>query len=508
MPTTNDLPELQVDVVEPGEKAREGRTLCVIGRHVLFDETGLRTYFFGDWDPRVHDALLVAGAVQFCDQRRPRSRVSWGRRFSVRVPVHDPELWRARKVSAPLHQALNLVTGDSWDVTFSQRLRTLPPPTEPLLRLATRRQVIIPYSGGLDSSAVACLMKAKGSREPIRVQLRKRAHSPGPTPFASVPYSVPYPEEGATESTARSRGFRFALLGGLAAFSADLHTIIVPESGQGALGPSLARVGFTAPDYRAHPVFARLVESLLLGLLDHQVRFEFPQIWHTKGQTIGTLLDTSGYDVDLGALRSCWQNSRHVSVSGERRQCGICAACMLRRMSIHAAGASEANNTYVWEDLSASRYEDGAAHTFAKRTPTGSLYRYAVAGALHLEHLAQLAHLDKDSRGFDVLAFQLRQSDLGLSEAEIRTNLKRMLQQHEQEWTAFLDSLGARSFVARWVEPLRRTEVGRTRRRRAWQAAANRQGVPRYDASRGRGDDSCSAHDAGRNGTGAAPMSH
>ncbi len=35
------------------------------------------------------------------------------------------------------------------------------------------------------------------------------------------------------------------------------------------------------------------------------------------------------------------QSARQVSVNGHKRQCGICAACMLRRQSVHASDLSE-----------------------------------------------------------------------------------------------------------------------------------------------------------------------
>ena len=55
--------------------------------------------------------------------------------------------------------------------------------------------------------------------------------------------------------------------------------------------------------------------------------------------------------------RSCWQQSRQSSVGHHRRQCGVCAACMLRRMSMFTAGIEEPAETYVWERLSAARFE-------------------------------------------------------------------------------------------------------------------------------------------------------
>ena len=148
--------------------------------------------------------------------------------------------------------------------------------------------------------------------------------------------------------------------------------------------------------------------------------------------------------------RSCWQDSMRVSVSGKRRQCGVCAACMLRRMSVHAAGLTECRQSYVWEDLTAARFEDVAAFEFENRKPQGALYEYAIAGALHLDHLANVLHSSANQVGLSRQVFLLSRS-LGLSEEETRTKLERLLEKHTEEWNGFIDSLGPRSFVTQWV---------------------------------------------------------
>ena len=95
------------------------------------------------------------------------------------------------------------------------------------------------------------------------------------------------------------------------------------------------------------------MENFVLALFDHKVRYTYPRLWCTKGETLAEFLGRYPGDMGWKDTRSCWQQQRQVSVSGRFRQCGICAACLLRRMSIHAAGRSEDTETYVWENLSA-----------------------------------------------------------------------------------------------------------------------------------------------------------
>ena len=121
--------------------------------------------------------------------------------------------------------------------------------------------VIMPFSDGMDSRMVATLPR----EEPLvlvrlgdkqidcpEVDGLKRA-------FTTVPYGVP--GRCFAENSGRARGFKFAMLGALAAYLSQGRRIVVPESGQGALGPVL--VGHHDGDYRSHPVFLRKIERLV-----------------------------------------------------------------------------------------------------------------------------------------------------------------------------------------------------------------------------------------------------
>ena len=284
-----------------------------------------------------------------------------------------------------------------------------------------------------------------GSKSPIRAQNPSLPH-----PFASVPYHVKAGVNRFRETSARSRGFKFALLSGTAAYMSEADQIIIPESGQGALGSYLVPVGQTYEDYRNHPLFTNCMEDFLFALFHSKVRFVFPRLWYTKGETLAEFLDYFPESTDWTETRSCWQSSRQVSVSGRRRQCGICAACLLRRLSIHAAGRQEKKETYVWEDLNAHRFEDGAALEFKGKTKKGVLYEYAIAGVLHLDHLADLQYSGQNKPAIDRKVFQLSRC-LGNPDIEIQATLVRLLGQHEREWERFVHSLGPDSFVAKWA---------------------------------------------------------
>ena len=449
------LPQHRVDVVEPGMSARRHWVRCEIGKDLKFDTTRLQTYCFAKWDERVYDVLVAAAAAEFCDRTKARPSTRWGREFVLRVPVHDPGYWRT--LSSALCDALTFLTGDQWRLEFVARKAKAPASCQSNFDIPVPdgAGVIIPYSDGLDSCAVAGLMKREYGYNVLRVRvgskpLYESRTGDCPLPFAPVPYRVRYEGKRAVETSARSRGFKFAVLSGTAAYLSGAKIVIMPESGQGALGPSLVPVGQAYEDYRNHPLFTDRMTVFLSALLGHEVCFTYPRLWHTKAETLAEFVTKCPDSPNWAQTRSCWQNQRHVSVSGTMRQCGICAACMLRRMSVHAAGLTECRQSYVWEDLTAARYEDGAAASYRNRAPKGAMYKYAIAGALHLDHLASVMQPSANQPGLSRQVLLLSRS-LELSEERVRAKLERLIAQHAKEWRGFVDSLGPKSFVTQWI---------------------------------------------------------
>lgn len=344
---------------------------------------------------------------------------------------------------------LDFLTGDRWNISFSSRKHLLTPPRQGQFQLKGNASAVIPFSDGLDSRAVAGLKARSLGDKLIRIRLGHTLSRPRQA-FTAVPYKVVGGKRDFVESSARSRGFKFALIAGIAAYFAKAGEVIVPESGQGALGPALLPVGQAYEDYRSHPLFTNRMEQFLDAHLGLHVSFQFPQLWQTKGETLSRFVKECEDGPSWAETWSCWQQSRHASVDQKKRQCGICAACMLRRLSVHAAGLTEPKTTYVWEDLGAPTFEAGAAAAFERKRITRAMHQYAIARTLHFDHLANLVHSPAHAEVFSLNALQLSQScKLPLTEA--RTRLHRLLTQHETEWKDFVHSLGPDSFVANWA---------------------------------------------------------
>lgn len=447
------LPAMRVNVIEKGGNARDGWLTCEIGTHLKFETESLASYFLAKWEPLVFDALLAAAAIEFCDKVKRRPRLGWGRTFQLKLPVSDPEHWKSPKVHEALIDAVQFLTGDIWDISFMKRRKALETPQETLQLSLSGKLAVLPFSEGLDSRAVAGLMAESWGDRLIRVRLGTkdydRPKSPGgrAQPFTTIPYKVSSADYSFPESSARSRGFKFAMLSGIAAYLAKAETIFVPESGQGALGPALVPVGQAYSDYRNHPLFTGRMTLLLDALFGHKVRFDFPRLWFTKAETLAEYVKANKY-AEWSSTHSCWQDNRHASVDGKRRQCGICAACMLRRLSVHAAGLNEDKETYVWENLKASFFEEGAAPALKKIEKVQR--EYAIAGTLHLDHLANLSNASIHATGIRLNALQVAKA-LAVPDQVAQTKLDRLLDQHAKEWKAYIMSLGPKSFVNRWT---------------------------------------------------------
>jgi hypothetical protein len=440
------IPETAIDVVEPGRPPRKGRDAFDLGRDLRFSTAGLQSYAFARWEPVIHDAMILAAAVEYADRTTRRPGLGWTRKIDLRVPVHEPERWFAPSVLDALHDALQFLTGDIWTIEFARRNGKALAPLQEDLQLPVKTEAVLAYSDGMDSRAVAGIMTATLGEQLVRVRVGSKAGgrpSKGKRePFTRVPYSV----SATGEPTARNRGFKFALISGIAAYLAEADRIIIPESGQGIFGPALITAAHAYPDFRNHPLFAARMEKFLKALLRRPVKFAFPRLWHTKGETL--LEFTTLPDSDTWRdTKSCWRGAQWSSLNGKLLQCGICAACLLRRMSIHAAGLSESGEGYICRDLGAPTLKASLQDGFRRMSP--AFREYAIAGTLHLDHLADMAEEDNHSAVTRHAALTAAALDIVPAIAEER--LLEMLRHHAAEWRSFIQDTGARSFLRQWT---------------------------------------------------------
>lgn len=443
---------LRLRVVEAGH--RYGRCLpdstmiAEIGREITFVPDALDAYNYDGWKPIHHDLFVVSAAVEYADRRAARRINRWARDFDITVPVVEVARWQQPEVQASLWSALRHLTGDEWHFSFvpwqgesilGARQRSLP--------FGTERSFVIAYSDGLDSRCVSKLPGNGPAAVCVRVTKHRHPLKEGDEPFDQIPFRVDVPSS--RESTVRSRGFKFAAVTAIAAQLTGLTRIVVPESGQGALGPVLLPLHNVYADYRNHPTYFRKMERFIKALLNHQVRYDQPRLWNTKGETIAAFRLANNRAVDeLFETRSCWQQRWNAKMDGKLRQCGLCAACLLRRMSMHAAGIDEPTGTYVIADLTVPSFRDALPGRKKVRL-SRSMAEYGSVGSRHLQQLADMA--DLPDAELKVHAFEIARAT-SEPQDDVLKKLRNMLLTHAAEWRAFMAAQGEQSFLRSWTK--------------------------------------------------------
>lgn len=437
-------------VVEKGQKIGQTRSAGVftaeIGRQITFNAAVLDTFDVKGCQPVHYDLLVLCAAIELADRHWKRPQ-GWSRPIHVTMPVIDLAIWQKPIVQANLRRVLRHLTCDEWHFTFSQAINRSPiGERQGILDFSTKKKFAIAYSDGLDSRAVSALSGTKDEALCIRVTNFRQRPKPGDSYFTQIPFKVKGYRS--NESSFRSRGFQFAVVTAIAAHLAKLTRIIVPESGQGALGPVLLPLHGIYADYRTHPTFFRKIEQFINSVLDHRVQYEQPRLWSTKGQTLRAFLDIPGKaKADLTSTHSCWQNRRIVNTGGRKKQCGLCAACLLRRLSMHAAAIIEKPDAYVISDLSAPDVNT-ALSVLPRKADRDIMIEYGSVGARHLQQLADMVALpDRELR---VHVSEIAAAT-GTTNEETLEKLRALLKTHAEEWQAFLSTQGEQSFLKSWM---------------------------------------------------------
>jgi len=433
----------------PSRRGPKGRAYATIGSEIKCDEDIFDSYCHEGWSDIHHDLLIVCAAVEFADRRWARANSHWARHIHVTIPVIEFSIWQDARVVQDLRDTLRHLTGDEWRFSFVRHdgAATSRPRQGPLFP-NQHKAFALAYSEGLDSLSVSGLYNENDVAVCVRVSKFKQRPRKDEQPFDRLPFDVNLGKHG-YEDSARSRGFKFAAITAIAAQLSNVRQIIVPESGQGALGPVLLPLLNIYPDYRNHPTFFRKMERFIKRLLGVELTYEQPRLWYTKGQTIAAYLAKPGVEPrQVIDTRSCWQQRFNVRVAGEVRQCGICAACLLRRMSLHAASVSEPSKKYAIEDLSTEHFSEALPKGDNFRS-SRTLHDYGYMGARHLQQLADLASADEAV--LKPFAFQIADA-LGAPLDDVTAKLRAMLAQHSEEWTAFKQRLGPQSYLQLWTK--------------------------------------------------------
>src|ERR1017187_2513091 len=433
--------------------SRGSEIRCTVGRDLIIKPEVLGRYCVKPLEPRIYDLVLITGAVGFADcvvQRK--TRTCWRRELEVVVPTSDPDFWRQAIIVRNLTETLRLLTGDLWSFHFSRTRKKPNVEAQTSLLFGGRPSVVIPFSDGLDSFAAARL----ASRRAPNIGVIKVTTGSGPEARGKSEQhqvSIPFSRRGSDirlrETSYRSRGFVFGVMAGIAANLLEADRIIVPESGQGSLGPWLSPVGNEAPDLRMHPFFTASLSIFLTSIFGRRIEHEHPQLWKTKGETLRELKN-SGLEEQWWKTKSC-PRGRKVCMDGKRVQCGVCASCLLRRQSLLAAALDQGKEVYLWGNLSAPTLRQAAAPDARDTVPNDE--HQAMCGLYELAALGNLLNTDSGGRRVADASAEFAAHE-GTPQEDVDGRLRRLLVAHRDEWHASIASQKSESFLNGWLETL------------------------------------------------------
>jgi len=453
------IPSATIDICEAGVRAHNADHICRIGRDLMINIERLSRYCLVDLQPLEDDLLLVAGAVAFADRVvARRSSIAWSRNLHVAIPVHEPDRWKERSLYRNLISTLDYVTGDNWEFSFKRRQHRTEIKPQARLAMPNEASLVMPFSDGLDSFAVARLINAEHPNTPLILVTtgnhKNRALDLSNSELNRLLYRVAIPftlscrhrNVRFRESSYRSRAFVFGIVAGIAAHQLGANQIHVAESGQGSLGPWLTPVGNEAPDVRMHPSFTSRLSSFLNHIFGTSLSHVHPRLWQTKGETLREL-KRLGLADQWWLTSSCARDQRYVSLDNRKIQCGVCAGCLLRRQSLLAAELRNDSDRYLWSDLHASQLREAVT----SRDTTQNDEHQALCAALEMQQFGQIA---SDSSKISIAAEELSPF-LNQDANAVAGQLKRLIAAHAAEWQMFRSSIGPQSFINQWLDILK-----------------------------------------------------
>ena len=407
-------------------------------------------------DEQEFDIFYIISAVDYVDRIAIRKlSEGWEREFHIEVPVSSPSFWNNIKIKSSLSHVLNLLTGDKWMFSFcprnghSEHQKFLPINKD-------ERYVIVPYSDGLDSYALGCLMpEVVNEHRQLRVTSWNSAINKGnkhicspKIPRIAIPVSTSLGKR--MEDSFRTRPFKFFLTAALVARKVGSDVIYIPENGQGTFGPSLVLKGVESAYLGTHPIFTNELREFIRIALDHDITFFHPNMWRTKGQVVSELID-KGFSWE--GTKSCPLDGR--SMRYKKRDvlhCGVCSSCILRRVALHYAGVAN-QEEYYYDN---STQCDIQINTEKNNVPlpSSSTYGMAFHAIESMERLANMLDNESGIRAVRQQAFWLG-SHLEESNQFYEEALRQLITAHKKEWHCFLTSLSKKSWLRSVVEVLR-----------------------------------------------------
>jgi hypothetical protein len=333
------------------------------------DDSPLSCAFGSILPPKLADLVDLAMAVYFADRRSKRQRqpnsfeLTGHRQIHIRLPVRELELWKSREITSSLIDLLGWFTEDAWEFEFLKLTARRKSEYEESLfsTPVAEPNISLLFSGGLDSLAGLCTLmdtdrdcsfvlvsgctsKRMGQiqRDLIRELVRFWRDQSREIRSLVLPFGISKPRDGFHEETSqRSRGFVFLLLGAAAAIMANSKSLYVCENGVGAANLPFNEGQLGIDNTRGvHPLSLAKMSNFLELVLGKSLPIVNPFEFTTKAEMC-RVLKKLGLEALIRMTVSC--DSFPLRIPEAPAQCGICTSCLLRRCSLHSAGLDNAD---------------------------------------------------------------------------------------------------------------------------------------------------------------------
>lgn len=426
---------------DPGEHpAADASRVLLIGVDIRINAEEIARFCGADTPPVADDLAVLCAGIVYADRKTPRRRSEgWGRTLHLHVPLVRFDVFASGNLRSELEDLLRFLTGDHWIIEFRRRSRT--PDFQQPLPLGSHYDVSIPFSGGLDSFAafrLAC--STYGIDRVLKVTTSKKTPA---DVVGAPPLFVPFDTaDKKREGSYRSRVFPYFVFAGLAASAAGCNTVVIPENGQGSLGPALTPFRDEWPFRSCHPAFVSRLSQWLSSLLGRTITFDQPYAYRTKANVLEELRQKG--------LAGGWERTR--SCSADPRQgygpagCGFCGGCVLRRVSVSCAGLVSDRDVYAFDDLSQPSAEIASS---GGRRPFREVERQI--GGYAIRSMSEFAALESAETGqqrIDLEAARIKDA-CGI---HVVDDIKALRREHAREWSAVLTSLPSASWFKRVAE--------------------------------------------------------
>jgi 7-cyano-7-deazaguanine synthase in queuosine biosynthesis len=325
-------------------------------------------------DPVSLDLCEIAAYVYLGDKAVSRGKYEqWTRNLSWIVPVREPDRWNS--VKEILTNTIATLSGDNVRFTFVPKPKAKTATRSKSKKASTTQATTeFPevdcsclFSGGLDSFAGAAYLIDQEGRRPlfsshcangelknkqrdlmnvIQKKFGKNFHHFQYWVTSRRNKNAPH-KYVRQENSHRARSFLFMSFATVAAASRGLSDIFICENGVLSLNVPIsdARKGSRSTRH-AHPLYLFHFNQLINALYGRKFNVQNPFSLQTKREEI-VLLKRLGLESAIKDTVTCWGYPNQTCRYKYSNHCGYCIPCVVRRVSLIAAGMEECDDQYV-----------------------------------------------------------------------------------------------------------------------------------------------------------------